>query len=51
MRLDVLWLEKYLHKNTDREKSVTLIVTEGVQRAMNRINRRVPPPGEDQEAS
>lgn len=32
-------------------EAVTLIVTEGVQRAMNRFNRRVPPPGEDQEVS
>jgi PTH1 family peptidyl-tRNA hydrolase len=31
-------------------EAVKLIVTEGVQRAMNRFNRRVPPPGEDDAA-
>ena len=29
-------------------EAVKLIVTESVQRAMNRFNRRVPPPGEDE---
>jgi PTH1 family peptidyl-tRNA hydrolase len=31
-------------------EAVRLIVTEGVQRAMNQFNRRVPPPGEDEAA-
>ena len=29
-------------------EAVKLIVTEGIARAMNRFNRRVPPPGEDE---
>jgi peptidyl-tRNA hydrolase, PTH1 family len=32
-------------------EAAKLIVTEGVQRAMNRFNRRVPPPGEEEPAT